>query len=296
MIFLSYRRSDTAGHAGRLFDRIANRFGRDQVFMDVDTLQPGEDFAREIARQIDRSDVVIALIGDQWVSATDAKGYRRLDDSADYVRAEIAAALERGVTVIPVLVEGARMPIAEQLPAALRGLAQLQALEISDHRFDSEAQELLEAIARRLPKPTDGGAKGKVGWPKALRLVLSLAMILVLAGGVWMLRRPAARPELAGRWVAEVADPAAKPFTLLFDFQPVGNRILGSVTFPTGEGGIRTGQVEGNRVEFTTEHLPDFQDHPASIRFAAEFHGQELRGVVQDEHRARTFVARRETR
>jgi hypothetical protein len=233
MIFLSYRRSDTAGHAGRLFDRIAARFGRDQIFMDVDTLRPGEDFTHEIARQIGHCKVLIALIGDQWASATNAQGIRRLEDPADYVRAEIAAALKRGVPVIPVLVEGACMPSAEQLPEVIRDLARLQALEISEGRFDREAQELLDAIAGRL----SGRARRGPANRNLLLGAIALVTVAMLVAGWWSQRASSPRSELVGRWVAEVDDPEAGPFNLLFDLQTVGDRVLGSVSFPTGVGG-----------------------------------------------------------
>jgi hypothetical protein len=182
------------------------------------------------------------------------------------------------------------MPSAEQLPEVIRDLARLQALEISEGRFDREAQELLDAIAGRL----SGRARRGPANRNLLLGAIALVTVAMLVAGWWSQRASSPRSELVGRWVAEVDDPEAGPFNLLFDLQTVGDRVLGSVSFPTGVGGIRTGQVVGNRVTFATEHLPDFHERPASIRFAAEFRGQQLHGIMQDDHRARTFVARRE--
>src|SRR5215216_5892223 len=94
-IFISYRRDDSAGYAGRLHESLADRFGPDQIFRDVDTLKPGEDFIEAIEQRVARSTVFLALIGRDWLSTRDASGHRRLDVPNDYVRVEIAAALRR---------------------------------------------------------------------------------------------------------------------------------------------------------------------------------------------------------
>ena len=227
MIFLSYRRADTAGHAGRLFDRLADHFGRDQVFMDVDTIQPGEDFAHAITQRIGSCDVLIALIGDQWLSATDSAGKRRVDDPLDFVRAEITAALERGIPVIPVLVEGAGMPGANSLPDAIRGLVRLQALEIRDTRFDAETRDLIQAIERHLrSKGVPAQAR-----PFSRRIVIGGAGILLVAGiwGVWQASRPEPTPDLTGRWIAEVTDSGNRTFNVILDLRILGEQVVGTV-------------------------------------------------------------------
>src|SRR5690349_10570277 len=109
-IFVSYRRQDSSHLAGRLYDRLADRFGEDQVFMDVDTIEPGVDFAEEITRAVSACKVLLAVIGPNWLAATDERGCRRLDDPDDFVRLEIEAALARGVRVIPILADDAVMP------------------------------------------------------------------------------------------------------------------------------------------------------------------------------------------
>src|SRR4029077_277460 len=115
-IFLSYRREETRWAAGRLFDRLSRRFGKDQVFKDVDSIQLGDDFVEKITSAVGSCDVLLALIGDRWLTITDQDGQRRIDDDNDFVRLEIEAALTRNVRVIPILVEGAHMPRAADLP------------------------------------------------------------------------------------------------------------------------------------------------------------------------------------
>jgi hypothetical protein len=144
-IFISYRRSDTPVHASRLFEWLSDRYGPEQVFRDVDVLRPGLDFSEAIDRAVGESDVLLAVIGREWL--VDDQGHRRLDDAQDYVRREIETALGRRTSVVPVLVEGARMPAEEELPPSLARLSRLQAAELSDDarwKFDKEV--LLERL------------------------------------------------------------------------------------------------------------------------------------------------------
>ncbi len=149
-IFISYRREETAYPAGWLYDRLAGHFGGGQVFKDVDSIQLGDDFVEVITRAVGSCDVLVALIGGEWLSVTDAHGRRRLDDPDDFVRLEIEAALSRGVRVIPVLVDGARMPPADELPDSLAALVRRQALELSPARFDFDTSRLLKVLDRTL--------------------------------------------------------------------------------------------------------------------------------------------------
>jgi hypothetical protein len=121
-IFICYRREDTSGHTGRLADHLRSQFGEDNVFQDVYTISMGDDFRAAVRTWIDKSDVVLAIIGRDWLNATGPTG-RRLDDPADWVRVEISEALNRRVPIVPVLVRGAVLPQAEQLPDDLAPLA-----------------------------------------------------------------------------------------------------------------------------------------------------------------------------
>jgi hypothetical protein len=149
-IFISYRREDTGWAAGWLFDRLASHFGRDQIFKDVDSIELGDDFVEVITTAVGASHALLALIGDRWLTVTGQDGRRRLDNSGDFVRLEIEAALARGVRVIPILVDGARMPPADQLPRTLAPLARRQALELSQNRFGSDFQRLLPVLDRTI--------------------------------------------------------------------------------------------------------------------------------------------------
>ena len=129
-----------------MHDRLADRFGEGQVFIDVDTIKPGVDFAEEIFRAVAACQVLLAIIGPAWLTRTDERGRRRLDDPDDIVRLEIEAALARGVRVIPILVEGAVMPCRDDLPESLAGLARRNALLIRHESFRYDAGRLVTAI------------------------------------------------------------------------------------------------------------------------------------------------------
>ena len=148
-IFVSYRREDTAYPAAWLYDRLAERFGRGQVFKDVDSIDPGDDFVEVITTAVGSCDVLLALIGDRWLTTTDAAGSRRIDDTDDFVRLEIEAALARNIRVVPILVGGARMPRADDLPTSLAKLARRQALELSPNRFDSDLSRLFKVLEQQ---------------------------------------------------------------------------------------------------------------------------------------------------
>ena len=149
-IFISYRREETAYAAGWLFDRLAEELGGGQVFKDVDSIELGDDFSEVISNAVGSTDVLLALIGDQWLTMTDELGKSRLDNPDDFVRLEIEAALVRGVRVIPILVDGARMPRDEELPPSLAPLARRQALELSPSRFDFDTSRLLKVLEKTL--------------------------------------------------------------------------------------------------------------------------------------------------
>ncbi len=123
-IFISYRRNDSASNAGRIYDRLESHFGQGQVFMDVDTIQPGLDFVDVVQEAVGSCDAFIAVIGKEWLGASDESGRRRLENPEDLVRVEVATALERDIRVIPVLVQGTQMPAVTELPEGLKSLSQ----------------------------------------------------------------------------------------------------------------------------------------------------------------------------
>src|SRR5438067_929985 len=147
-LFINYRREDTAPYAGRLYDRLTAHFSADQVFIDIDQIEPGEDYVEVINRKVGTCDIAIVAIGPNWLGATDASGKRRLDDEEEFVRMEIVAALQRKIRVIPVLVGGARMPGTHDLPEALAPLSRRHAIELSETRFHTDVNRLIEAIEK----------------------------------------------------------------------------------------------------------------------------------------------------
>lgn len=147
-IFISYRRDDEPHLAGRLNDRIVAEFGRARVFMDVDSIDPGLDFRESINNALEKCQVLLVLIGAKWVDASDAHGNRRLDNSSDYVRLEVESALTRGIRTIPVLVEGVRMPYADELPERMSSLVRRNAVAISHERFNADVDRVIEVLRR----------------------------------------------------------------------------------------------------------------------------------------------------
>ena len=158
-IFMSYRREDTAYPAGWLYERLAGHFARSQVFKDIDSIELGDDFVEVITTAVGSCDVLLALIGDRWLTVTAQDGRRRLDNPDDFVRLEIEAALARDVRVIPILVEGARMPRADELPASLSKLARRQALELSPSWFDIGTERLLRVLERTIKEAQEQARK-----------------------------------------------------------------------------------------------------------------------------------------
>lgn len=155
-IFISYRRDDSAGHAGRLYDRLRGHFGAERVFMDVTGIEAGTDFVEAIDTAVGGCDVLIAVIGRQWLKCTDNAGHRRLEDPHDFICLEVGSALKRKVRVVPVLVEGAAMPGTDDLPERLQGLTRRQAVELRDTRWDADVEDLIAVLARI---PEGGGAE-----------------------------------------------------------------------------------------------------------------------------------------
>jgi TIR domain len=143
-IFLSYRRTDSTDITGRIYDRLVAAFGRENVFKDVDAMPAGVDFRAQLGIEVERADVVLGIIGPRWLSEVDANHKRRLDDVQDYVRIELAAALERGIPVIPVLVGGAAMPRETELPKVLSALAFRNAAPVrTDPDFHTDMDRLI---------------------------------------------------------------------------------------------------------------------------------------------------------
>jgi formylglycine-generating enzyme required for sulfatase activity len=187
-IFLSYRRDDTGPYAGRLYDRLQQHFGRDDLFMDIDTITLGLDFVEAIQDAVGSCQVLLAVIGRQWLTSTDPEGNRRLDNPEDFVRLEITTALRRDIRVIPVLVGGASMPRATELPEELRPLARRQALAVGD-RFHPDVDRLMQALETVLGVVASSSARTPTPstvFPASWTNSIGMEFLLIPAGHFFM--------------------------------------------------------------------------------------------------------------
>ena len=164
-IFISYRREDSRWTAGRLYQHLALHFGKSNVFKDIDTIEPGEPFAKAIQRAIGRCDLLLAVIGRQWLTAADARGQRRLDDPKDWHRRELETAIDQEKALFAVLVDGAAMPREEELPGKLKTLAEYAAFTIVEplkYSFQGLVDGI-ENVARRKAEAEEGEGEGEGG-------------------------------------------------------------------------------------------------------------------------------------
>jgi hypothetical protein len=205
-VFISYRRDDSAGFAGRLADDLGEAFGSELVFMDVTGIAPGIDFRKAIEGKVGDCDAALVVIGKAWLGGRAADGTTRLQDATDFVRLEVAAALRRDVPVIPVLVDGAAMPSARDLPADLEPLAWRNAVELRHSRWDADLQVLVQALEKLLPRKGTApvGAdrapatrSRRVPWATAAVAALAVIIVALLATRPWN-ARPGIEPPSQG--------------------------------------------------------------------------------------------------
>lgn len=181
-IFISYRREDSAGYAGRLFSDLRNNFGQEAIFMDVaGAIEPGLDFVDVIEGAVGSCDALVVMIGPDWQRLLDDR--KSLEDSDDFVRIETATALRRKIRVVPVLVRDASMPAAEQLPDDLKPLARRQAIELSDTRWDYDVSNLVRALSQALG--TGERVQKRSRWPSAAIVAVLFAVLVFAAFQFW---------------------------------------------------------------------------------------------------------------
>ena len=149
-VFISYRRDDSAGHAGRVHDRLEREFGRDLLFMDVDAVPLGVNFVKVLSEEVAKCDVLVAVIGPNWLNARDEDGNRRLDNPHDFVRIEIGAALQRNIPVIPILLDGAKVPKPNQLPKELEEFSLRNGLDVRHASFHNDIDRLVQSLKGQL--------------------------------------------------------------------------------------------------------------------------------------------------
>src|SRR5262245_24999484 len=170
-IFICYRRSDS-GYVKGIDDALRKHFVSTPIFRDIDSIAPGLDFLEQIDKEVGSCDVLLAVIGANWLTVTNEQGRPRLMESKDFVRHEIQRALERNIRVIPVLVGGARMPSVSDLPSEVGALARRNAIELSDTRWDYDVDRLLSSLndipALRANVPVEAiGRTGDVAAPQS---------------------------------------------------------------------------------------------------------------------------------
>jgi len=280
-VFISYRREDSSGYAGRLFDILSTHFGRENIYMDLDTIRGGDNFETVIEEKISQCDVLLAVIGERWLTITGVDGSRRLDMADDFVRLEIAKALERGVRVIPVLVGGATMPHQDDLPNDLRPLSFHQAMDLRDAHFHADAEQLMDELNKTVPS-----IKSRPRKLKSNRLALAVSSVLavaVIVGGILVFRQmkpaiPSAQavnpiatdksesPEkgsadVNGKWKATVKyDWPGAIYDETFNFEVAGSELSGTASLLGVDRGIFDGKIEGGQVRFMTKSLTTMDD------------------------------------
>ncbi|MBK7763883.1 MAG: CD225/dispanin family protein [Bacteroidetes bacterium] len=151
-IFINYRKDDTRWNALALYNELQKYFEKDQIFKDFNTILPGDDFVVSIENALRKCDVLLVVIGPNWLSMKDESGNRRLDDPDDFVRLEVSTALSRNIQVIPVLIDNTVMPKAADLPENMKSLYRRQFVEIDNTRFEDDVRNLAEAIKKVLPE------------------------------------------------------------------------------------------------------------------------------------------------
>lgn len=193
IVFINYRRDQTAGEARALYNDLVQLLGARRVFMDVDDIALGRDFREVLRQSLDDCEVMLTLIGRGWAEAKDAAGQRRLDQPDDFVRLEIATALQRNLAVTPVLLQDARMPAAEALPEELKPLAFRNGFEINHQTWDSNVRELVKRLGLpAAPAPAPPPARSRLPLAAA-----AAAVVVAGAAGTWYALRPAPGPTPA---------------------------------------------------------------------------------------------------
>lgn len=248
--FLSYRREDSAGFAGRLADALEGEFGVGSVFRDVDDIQPGEDFVQAIQSQLQSVDAVLVMVGPNWLQAgTD--GRRRLDDPEDFVRQEVQEALGSDKPLIPLLVGGATMPAEHDLPAPLAALARRQAVTLSDVNWHAEVAQLIARLRALLPAAGGKPRRWIIAGAAAVAL-LGLFAALRFMPGTPAGRSPAPVADIAGRWAAHVKYDWGDQHDEVFEFKSLGKDLHGTATYLTRPLAIEQAKLEGEWLRFVT--------------------------------------------
>jgi hypothetical protein len=274
-IFISYRRNDSAGYARAIYDQLVQHFSKDRVFIDVDAIEPGLAFDDVIQQALERCAVLLVMIGRRWLHDDDGKA-SRLSDPNDLVRLEIAAALSRNIRVVPVLLDGARMPGEDELPEPLRALSRRNALEISNTRFGSDVERLVSIVRKTLGEPAAASSESS---------------------------RQSGRAGINGNWEADVIyDWPNARYLEKFAFEGDDDELFGTASFLSRSRTILEGSVKKDKIRFITrtqETLGDLEKARETVhRYRGAVSGDEIRFTMQTEggyteHTPIEFIARR---
>ncbi len=288
-IFISYRREDSAAFSGRLFDRLSDLFGAENVFIDVAAIGMGQDYVQAIEERIASSRTMLVIIGDEWL---DALKHSSRSEENDFVQLEISTALRLNLKVVPVLVSGARMPGESELPPELAPLARRNAVEIRNSHFHQDVTALLAGLdggdvtaSSRPAKETSSRASG---W----KYLLAAAGVIILALGLSWFGGPQLDPgDLVGTWKAEVTSRQGTRYPIVFLFDSIAQQLTGEVRYPTGVGVINDAHVSDRLIQFQTEHVPQFETEAATIHFKGHVLGDRIDFVMQHDQGQDRFTA-----
>lgn len=290
-IFISYRREDAGGYAGRLEEGLERTFGAGSAFRDVVDLRPGEDYFQVLRQRIACAVAVLVVIGPRWVNIK-RDGQRRLEQEDDVVRQEVRAALASGKPVIPVLVGGAAMPEQAMLPRALAGLARFQAVSLTETNWDADLARLAGVLAPLLAHPRPPGRRPR------LAAVLALVLGTAAAGGWWWWRN---LPDPAGTWLAEVTYDWGDHYEEKIVFERFAGQWRGTATFLGYPRPMTEVEVSGRDVNFATHSMVSMggESREQTHRYAGELEADSMRLVLTTEgdfvsHAPLRFTARRE--
>ena len=265
-IFISYRRDDAAGYAGRLEEALEKRIGRGCVFRDVLDISPGEDVVAAIRARLASAQAVLVLVGPRWAGA-EMSGQRRIDDEGDLVRLEVAAALDSGARVVPVLLPGAEMPAGDDLPLPLNPLARRNALSLSDAHWDADIGRLADAMGLRRQRSV---------WPWALGGAAVAASVISALCWLkpWVPADPSSR--LLGSWQAEVTYAWGAKHDERFEFTRHAGQLTGTATFLSYPRAIQGLAFDGSNLRFETRTQQSMGTESRALthRYSAELRGQ----------------------
>lgn len=299
-LFISYRRDDQPGFAGRLADALERAFGADKVFRDIDDIAPGDDFVTALEQQLRSIDVMLVLIGPGWLAASRG-GVRRLDDADDFVRREIEAAIKSGKPLLPVLIGGATMPGERDLPTSIAALARRQAIALSDPGWSSDVARLVQSIKPWLPAPRRRVPAWLAGAAGAIAL-LAVAL-LVLWPSAKTATTAQSEKDLGGQWTALVNYDWGAAHQERFDLRLEDGEVHGRATYLRVARGIEQGRYQAGQLSFVThsEELLGDSRRPLTHRYRAQLKAGELHFVLdssggQSPHTPVEFIARRAAR